>query len=154
MPTCRGYGTHRRSTVACARSTSPRPRRSTGSVRLMVASPANPWDLAHASADASLTAGATMVGARRSEEFTRFDGNLGGLSIPSPVATSTSATRIQRWAACPFDYLLTEVLGVEAVENPEEALQLSALDWGSLVHEALERFILEVSGARRAAEPG
>ena len=111
---------------------------------LMVASPANPWDLAHVSADASLTAGATVLGARRSEEFTRFDGNLGGLPIPSPVTTSTSATRIQRWAACPFDYLLTEVLGVEAVENPEEALQLSALDWGSLVHEALERFILEV----------
>jgi hypothetical protein len=36
------------------------------------------------------------------------------------------------------------VLGVAPVENPEELLQLSALDWGSLVHEALERFILEV----------
>ena len=144
MPTCRGYGTHRRSTVVCRALDFPATAQEHRLRTLMVASPANPWDLADASADASLTAGATLLGARRSGEFTRFDGNLGGLPIPSPVTTSTSATRIQRWAACPFDYLLTEVLGVEPVENPEEALQLSALDWGSLVHEALERFILEV----------
>ena len=72
-----------------------------------------------------------------------------------PSTTSTSATRIQRWAACPFDYLLTEVLGVEPVENPEEALQISAVGLGQprprgtrTVHPRGAR------GPRRDAEPG
>ncbi len=112
-------------------------------------------------ADPVLAAGAAMLVARRSERFTRFDGNLAGLAVPSPAtkavsavaasstgtATSTgvvtSATRLSRWAVCPFAYFAREILRIEPVENPEDRVEMSPLDLGRLVHEILERFIRE-----------
>ncbi|HEY3942896.1 MAG TPA: PD-(D/E)XK nuclease family protein [Acidimicrobiales bacterium] len=94
-------------------------------------------------ADPVLVAGADALMARRSDRFTRFDGNLAGLPVPSPADRPTSATRLEGWAACPFAYLLRDVLGVQEVENPEDHLQITALDRGSLVHEVLERFVAE-----------
>jgi hypothetical protein len=95
-------------------------------------------------ADPVLAGGDELLAARRSERFTRFDGNLAGLSVTSPADAVTSPTRLERWAVCPFFYLVRHVLGVEAMENPEEALQITDLTKGSLVHEALERFIVGV----------
>ena len=43
---------------------------------------------------------------RSARRFTRFDGNLAGLAIPSPVDRAASATSLQRWAECPFAYLV------------------------------------------------
>ncbi len=97
-----------------------------------------------AGADAVLAAGSEAVDARRGRQFTRFDGNLHGLEVPSPVEGVTSATRIEGWAKCPFAYLLHDVLGVDAVENPEEELSITPLTRGSLVHDVLEQFVLEV----------
>ena len=94
--------------------------------------------------DAGVAAGMAVVAARRSDRFTRFDGNLAGLELPSPAERIVSPTRMERWAACPFDYLLQDVLGVRPVENPEEELQITPMDAGSLVHRVLERFYLEV----------
>ena len=56
--------------------------------------------------------------------------------------------------SCPFAYLLRNILGVEEVENPEDQLQISPRDRGSLVHEALERFIDEVLARPAADRPG
>lgn len=95
-------------------------------------------------ADPVLTGGSEAVAARRSGRFTRFDGNLAGLPIPSPVDAVVSPTRLERWAACPFSYLVENVLRAEAVDNPEEQLTMSPVDWGFLVHEALDRFVAEV----------
>jgi RecB family exonuclease len=95
-----------------------------------------------------------VVEARRSDRFTRFDGNLGGLAVPSPVDRVMSATRLQRWAACPFDYFMQDVLRVEPVENPEEQLQITPLVRGDLVHRVLERFILDVLDRPVGEQPG
>jgi RecB family exonuclease len=111
---------------------------------LMAAAPADARALAAGADDRAVAAGARAVAERRSARFTRFDGNLAGLAVPSPVATATSATRLERWAGCPFAYLVHDVLGVEAVENPEDALRITPLDWGNLVHGALDRFMGEV----------
>lgn len=92
--------------------------------------------------DPILEAGSQVLTARRSNRFTRFDGNLAGLDIPSPIGHVTSATRLEGWAACPFAYLLRDILGVEEVENPEDQLQITPRDQGSLVHEILEKFIV------------
>jgi RecB family exonuclease len=119
---------------------------------LMVAGPSKASDLADV-ADAVLAAGADVVAARRSPEFSRFDGNVAGLAVPSPVAAPTSATRIERWAGCPFAYFVQDVLGIEAVENPEDRLEITPLDRGSLVHDVLERFILEVLARGPAGLP-
>jgi RecB family exonuclease len=105
-------------------------------------------------ADPVLAQGWRVVEARRSDRFTRFDGNLGGLAVPSPVDRVTSATRLQRWATCPFDYFMQDVLQVEPVENPEEQLQITRLIRGKLVHRVLERFILDVLARPAGEQPG
>jgi hypothetical protein len=103
--------------------------------------------------DAALNAGGRAMAERRSDNFTRFDGNLAGLVIPSPAEQTTSATRLETWAGCPFAYLLRSVLRVEEVENPEDQLHISPRHWGSLVHEALEVFIGEVLARPSTAQP-
>ena len=73
--------------------------------------------------------------------------------MPSPVDRITSPTRLERWADCPHRHFVEDLLGAAPVENPEDALMITPIDKGNLVHEALERFILEVAGppAGRAA---
>lgn len=95
-------------------------------------------------ADRIFSAGASTLRDRRSRRFTRFDGNLEGLTLPSPAERPTSATRLEGWAKCPFAYLVRDILGVQEVENPEEELTISPLDRGSLVHEVLEEFVAGV----------
>ncbi len=96
--------------------------------------------------DAALRRGLECALARGSAGFTRFDGNLGGLEIPSPAGPEAvvSATRLERWAISPFDYLMEHVLRVEIPELPEEVYELSPLDRGSLVHDTLDAFLREV----------
>ncbi|MDQ2727081.1 MAG: PD-(D/E)XK nuclease family protein [Actinomycetota bacterium] len=91
--------------------------------------------------DAVLGRAAEVIVARRSRRFTRFDGNLAGLDIPSPTTRPTSATRLEQWTACPFSHLLDNILGVDKVDDPDERLRLSPLDKGDLVHAVLEQFI-------------
>jgi hypothetical protein len=64
-----------------------------------------------------------------------------------------AATRLERWATCPFKYFLQDVLGVDEVENPEAALQITPLDLGNLFHDVLERFIVEVLARPPAQQP-
>jgi len=97
-----------------------------------------------ATSDSIVAAGVEMVSARRSPYFTRFDGNLGGLTVPSPVGATISATRLEGWAVCPFAYFVKEILRVDVVESPEDRLQISALDLGSLIHQILEDFVKSV----------
>ncbi len=83
---------------------------------------------------------------RASTAFTRFDGNLAQLAIPSPTAADVivSPTRLESWARSPHDYLMQQVLRVDIPELPEETYELSHLDRGSLVHSALDEFLREV----------
>ena len=102
-------------------------------------------------ADPVLAAGAELARARRSNDFTRFDGNLAGLALPDLTASGvSSATRLQSWAVCPHAFFMQYLLGVEVVEDPERRLEINPLDKGSLVHEILERFIAEQIAAGRA----
>ena len=94
--------------------------------------------------DAGTALGAEVISARRSPRFTRFDGNLAGQPIPSPVDSITSPTRLERWADCPHRHLVEDLLRAAPVENPEDNLMITALDKGSLVHAALEEFLLRV----------
>lgn len=111
---------------------------------LLVAAPDGPAALEAASDDTVLDGAAALVGARRSKQFTRFDGNLTGLDVRSPMTSSTSATTMQSWAACPYAYFVGTLLGVDEIENPEDRLEIAPVDKGSLVHDVLERFIVAV----------
>ncbi len=94
---------------------------------------------------------AMLIGARRSERLGEYDGVVGPdlASVPDVV----SATRLETWARCPMRYFLTYELGVGEVERPEQVIELSALDRGSLLHEILEKFVSErISGNGRSSD--
>ena len=99
---------------------------------------------ARRAADDVTERGGSVIRARRSAAFTRFDGNLAGVDLVSPVDEIVSSTRLESWANCPFAYFGQRLLGVEPVEDPEMQLEMSALDRGALVHEVLERFVVDV----------
>ena len=93
--------------------------------------------------DTVLRRGVALARARRSSQFTRFDGNLADAGVISPVALGrpVSPTSLEKWATCPHRYLFDHILHVEVVEDPDRALEMSALDKGTLVHKILEDFI-------------
>ncbi len=94
------------------------------------------------SVDPVLKLGMELARSRRSDRFTRFDGNLTGLALPDYTASGvTSATRLQAWAECPFAFFMQYLLGVEVAQDPEHELEMNALDKGSLIHEILDRFV-------------
>ncbi len=105
--------------------------------------------------DVALHRGLECTTARASTAFTRYDGNLSTLAVPSPTAadSAVSPTRLEAWAASPFDYLMEQLLRVEISELPEEVWELSALDKGRLVHEILDAFLAEVLASDEGA-PG
>jgi ATP-dependent helicase/nuclease subunit B len=85
-----------------------------------------------------------LLRGRASGAFTRFDGDLSHVAdqLPDPAAPDqiVSATQLESWVACPHSYFVRRLLGVEPVEHPEELIEISPLERGSLMHEALDRF--------------
>ncbi|MBM7787063.1 PD-(D/E)XK nuclease family protein [Tenggerimyces flavus] len=83
--------------------------------------------------------------ARRSDAFTRFDGNLREVTgLPDPTErAAVSPTALESWTTCPHGYFLQQVLRIRPNDTPEELLRISALQRGSLVHAIYERFIQE-----------
>ncbi len=98
-----------------------------------------------------------LLDARHSAAFTRYDGNLSGesASLPDPRdGTRTwSPTALEHWVSCPHAYFLQRVLGVEPVDQPEELLQVSPADRGSILHDALDRFFVSLSRVPAPGEP-
>jgi ATP-dependent helicase/nuclease subunit B len=92
----------------------------------------------------ALKNGITADFGRQSARLTRWDGAVQSLEMPAPSQERpASPTALQNWAACPFRYFLGNILRIAETEKPEETLTLSALDRGTLLHEALETFIRE-----------
>ncbi|HEX8804178.1 MAG TPA: PD-(D/E)XK nuclease family protein, partial [Acidimicrobiales bacterium] len=104
--------------------------------------------------DAVAAAGAAVVRARRSAAFTRFDGNLSGAGLPTPVDGTVSSTRLESWATCPHAYFVRQLLRVEPAETPERQLAITPIDRGSLVHDVLERYVSSVLARDPADRPG
>jgi RecB family exonuclease len=106
--------------------------------------------------DRALSLAVRLVTARRSAAFTRFDGNLTHVRVPGPARDGVvvSPTRLETYAVSPHAYLMQSVLGVHIPEEPEDRLEISALDRGSLVHEALEAFLVEVLARPEPPAPG
>jgi ATP-dependent helicase/nuclease subunit B len=113
-----------------------------------------PLPVLSAAGDPPLGAGAEMVAARRSDRFTRFDGNLAGSAVPSPAERVNSATRLEKWATCPYAYFLLNLLNVQEIENPEDEMQITPRDKGLLIHQVLEEFIKEVLARPEDERPG
>ena len=88
----------------------------------------------------------SLESSRESRGLSVWDGQLSGLSDQTNRLLMArghvfSATRLERWAVCPYRYFLGDVLELSALETPEDLLSISPLDRGTLVHRILERFI-------------
>ncbi|MQF67779.1 hypothetical protein FIM07_05005 [SAR202 cluster bacterium AD-802-F09_MRT_200m] len=88
----------------------------------------------------------SLESGRESEVLSEWDGRLTDLADQTSrfhigAENVFSPTRLERWATCPFRYFLGDVLGLSALESPEELLTISPLERGTLVHRILERFI-------------
>lgn len=105
--------------------------------------------------EAAVAASLAIRKDRASGRFTRFDGNLvGQTGLPDFLhgARAVSPTSLERYAICPHEYFVKRMLHVEPVEAPEELLEISALDIGSLIHECFDELI---SGCAKTGElPG
>jgi len=89
-----------------------------------------------------------MIEARRSTDFTEFDGNVSVLAAEAAAIArlfngerAMSATAVQEWASCPFRYFLDHVLRIRGSEAPEERWTVDAAARGTLVHAILEEFL-------------
>ncbi|MEM9203908.1 MAG: PD-(D/E)XK nuclease family protein, partial [Actinomycetota bacterium] len=106
--------------------------------------------------------GSDLLRGRLSTAYTRFDGNLAtdgdlrGVALPDPTAKGhvTSATRLEAWAVCPHAYFVRYVLGVVAVEDPEEQYRISPLTRGSLIHDTLDAWVAEAIAAETVPPNG
>ncbi len=90
-----------------------------------------------AGADGVLTAALRLRDARASDALTEYDGDLTSRRLPSfdrPIAP----TRVEQWAACPHAYFVRYVLGVRAIDEPSDLVDLSPLDRGSAIHAAID----------------
>jgi RecB family exonuclease len=96
--------------------------------------------------DRDLGRGLNAESNRSRRDFTEWDGKVSELAGRSPrialnAGALVSPTRMERWAACPFSFFLGDVLGLSALESPEETLTISPMDRGALVHTILELFV-------------
>ncbi|MDP6548482.1 MAG: PD-(D/E)XK nuclease family protein [Dehalococcoidia bacterium] len=91
-----------------------------------------------------------MERGRLGPDFTAWDGRLFQMAGKSQrlsllADSEVSPTRLERWAVCPFRYFMGDVLNLSALEPPEEALVISSLDRGVVLHDILERFVKTVT---------
>ena len=90
--------------------------------------------------------------ARRTGQFTRWDGHVDTLPVAildRIVGRELSPTSLEKWAACPRQYFFGSVLGITERNDPDQLLSISPADKGIVIHEVLDRFITE----RRPTRP-
>jgi RecB family exonuclease len=80
--------------------------------------------------------------------LSRFAGYVGSASAESDVWDHVqSATTLQSFAKCPFQFFVGRRLGVEHLEAPERLLVIDARDRGTLMHDVLEAFFRPLIGS-------
>ena len=91
--------------------------------------------------------------------FTEWDGNVSAAVEEAKLATkleesALSPTSLEQWAGCPFRYFMGQVLGIGALDDPEEVYSITALDKGTLVHAILEKFAAAAKKEGTMPRPG
>jgi ATP-dependent helicase/nuclease subunit B len=103
--------------------------------------------------DRQLRRGIEFIEGRRAG-FTRFNGNLGlGGAQADLVPPLFSATRLEGFAKCPRRYFFERVLEVLPRPVSERLVVTDRMEYGSLVHRILERFVRSQVGRRPGEGP-
>ena len=102
----------------------------------------------------SLASGIRAEEARASDDFTSFDGHVpaaGPVLDGSRSDCGTSATTLERAAACPFRHFLREGLGVRPIEEGRQDTDvwLDPLTKGSELHALFARFMRAMRDGKR-----
>ena len=103
-----------------------------------------------------LAASMRLSAARFGRRFTEWDGNLSAAGADfGEMLTSRplSPTSLERWAKCPFSYLLGTVLRLSAEDSPEDIYEISPLERGLLIHNILEEFVEAAERERSLPAP-
>jgi ATP-dependent helicase/nuclease subunit B len=93
--------------------------------------------------------------ARFEPALNAYDGVFGEDGVDALRAHRTtgrpmSATAAEKYATCPYRYLLSNLMRLAPVEEPEAITRLGALERGALYHNVLERFLSELGTYPRA----
>ncbi len=78
--------------------------------------------------------------------LSRFTGLVG--SDPPLPPVGSSPTALQAWFQCPHHYFTRYVLSVRERDDPDETIEMSAVDQGTLMHKVLERLVGEWDNPR------
>jgi RecB family exonuclease/inactivated superfamily I helicase len=81
--------------------------------------------------------------AARSPSVGSWDGLLGAdaraaMAARHPFRAELYPTGLERYVTCPFTFLVRNVLGLRAPEEPGESLEMDAMEFGILAHAILE----------------
>jgi RecB family exonuclease len=105
----------------------------------------------------SLAAGRAASEARATSAFTEWDGFVPAartLLDPRVSAKPVSATRLERFAECPFRYFVEHGLGIEVVDqDPGQDEWLDPLQRGSVLHAIFATLGREARSAGRRLDP-
>jgi ATP-dependent helicase/nuclease subunit B len=98
----------------------------------------------------------TASRARISGSYSEWDGALGPDALAAiaelvPRSRVFSPTALESYAVCPQRFLMSNVLRIRAVPEPERSFRIDALRRGNLFHRILERFHDEWQGGGSAA---
>ena len=95
-------------------------------------------------ADPVIDRAVSLLKARASDAFTRFDGNLAGMAgLPDYARDdrTISPTALESYARCPHAFFVERILKVEPLEQPEDLLVISPVEIGNLVHYSMDEFV-------------
>jgi hypothetical protein len=92
-----------------------------------------------ADVDVTLQRGLRLIGARRSDLLTDYDGDLSAIEVPR-LDNAVSPSRLEAWTACPHAYFDHYLLDVEPVEEPGDEISITARDRGTAHHGSLDLF--------------
>ena len=81
-----------------------------------------------------------------------WDGLLGAgaravLANMHPFDAEMHPTRLERYVNCPFAFLLRDVYGLQAPDEPGDSLEMDAREFGTLAHDILQRAYEQVMEA-------
>jgi superfamily I DNA/RNA helicase len=92
--------------------------------------------------------------------FTPYDGMMAGKQAQrhlkekySIVGKSVGPTRLETYATCPYQYYLSNILGLEALVEPERVEAVDPLERGSLIHSILWEFFHTLSVRAKGKVP-
>jgi RecB family exonuclease len=91
-----------------------------------------------------------LLRGRGSNAFTRFDGDLSGVSgLPEYAVEDriASPTSLESYATCPHAYFIERLLQVEPLEAPEDLLVISPMQVGNLIHYSVDAFVSQLKGS-------